>query len=75
MKAFVSVEDCHFLYLSRRLGIKNGSFPLEDLQKFIRPIKKTKKVAGFSTIGGLENTVLIPERDFNDKLYKEEIYE
>jgi hypothetical protein len=28
MKAFVSVEDSHFLYLSRRLGIKNGSFPL-----------------------------------------------
>jgi hypothetical protein len=26
MKAFVSVEDSHFLYLSRRLGIKNGVF-------------------------------------------------
>ena len=75
MKAFVSVEDCHFLYLSRRLGIKNGSFPLEELQKFIRPIKKTKKAARSSTTEGLENKILIPERDFNDRLYKEEIYE
>lgn len=31
MRAFVSVEDSHFLFLSRRLGMKNGSFPLETL--------------------------------------------
>jgi len=28
MKAFVSVEDSHFLFLSRRLGIKQGFFPI-----------------------------------------------
>lgn len=43
MKAFVSVEDSHFLYLSRRLGIKNGSFPLESLEKFIKPRKRPSK--------------------------------
>ena len=31
MKAFVSVEDSHFLYLSRRLGIKDGFFMIEQL--------------------------------------------
>ena len=31
MKAFVSVEDSHFLFLSRRLGIKNGFFMIEEL--------------------------------------------
>jgi hypothetical protein len=28
MKAFVSVEDSHFMFLSRRLGIKQGFFPI-----------------------------------------------
>lgn len=28
LKAYVSVEEGHFLYLARRLGIKNGSFPI-----------------------------------------------
>jgi len=28
MKAFVSVEDSHFLFLSRRLGINQGFFPI-----------------------------------------------
>jgi len=28
MKAFVGVEESHFLYLSRKLGLKNGYFPI-----------------------------------------------
>jgi len=44
MKAFASVEDSHFLYLSRKLGIKNGVFMIEEIEKFIRPLKvKSKK--------------------------------
>ena len=46
MKAFVSVEDSHFLYLSRKLGIKNGSFPLEVLEKFIKPRPRPSKSVG-----------------------------
>lgn len=43
MRAFVSVEDSHFLFLSRRLGMKNGSFPLETLEKFIKHRKRAKQ--------------------------------
>lgn len=42
MRAFVSVEDSHFLYLSRRLNLRNGYVLIENLEKFI---KSTKKVA------------------------------
>lgn len=43
MKAFVSVEDSHFLYLSRKLGLKNGYVMIDQLEKFIKTTKKTPK--------------------------------
>jgi hypothetical protein len=43
MRAFVSVEDSHFLFLSRRLKIKKGSFPIEELEKFIKPSRSALK--------------------------------
>ena len=75
MKAFVSVEDSHFLFLSRRLGIKNGSFPIEELQRFIKPIKKVKQpiLEEFDEDNNSTNKVL--DREFNEQEYKEEIIE
>lgn len=43
MRAFVSVEDSHFLYLSRKLNLRNGYVLIENLEKFIKSTKKSTK--------------------------------
>ena len=79
MKAFVSVEDSHFLFLSRRLGIRDGFFMIEELEKFMKPGKKGKKHHNNHTRG---SKVVMPvsyveeeDNDFDEKRYKENILE
>lgn len=43
MRAFVSVEDSHFLYLSRQIGLKNGYVLIDNLEKLLKPSKKSIK--------------------------------
>ena len=43
MRAFVSVEDSHFLYLSRQICLKNGYVLIENLEKLLKPSKKSSK--------------------------------
>jgi len=58
MKSFISVEESHFLFLSRKLGIKKGSFPLEELERFIKPLKKISNKAATA-----KHKVITPQKD------------
>ncbi len=72
MKAFVSVEDSHFLFLSRKLGLKDGFVLIEQLEKFIKPAKKTNKRQGHKIQKATPTKPdHSPEKKFDEQEYKD----